>query len=95
MSLINTTDDLSVAAAAEHGGRAGIWIYASEVILSQWKAVVHVIDGFGVMQEEGTFGPVEQSLLATKDEGTEFEAGINIWEEWRQISSRAAILEIE
>ena len=73
MSLINTTDNLSVAATAEHWGRAGIRIHAGEVVWRQWKAAGLVIDGFGVVQEEGAFGLIELSLLATKDEGAEFE----------------------
>ena len=95
MSFINTAGDVSVAAAAEYGGRAGVGIYAGEVVWRQWKAAVRVIDGFCVVQEEGTFGLVELSLLAAKDEGAEFEAGVHIWEEWRQIGFRTAVLEIK
>ena len=39
------------------------------------------MDCFRVVQEEGTFGLVESSLLAAQDEGTELERSVNILEE--------------
>ena len=73
MLFIDAAGDFGVAAVAEYGRRAGIWIHAGEVVGRQWETAVRVIDGFGVVQEEGAFGLVEPSLLTTKDEGAEFE----------------------
>ena len=63
MLFIDAASNLCVAATAEYGGRAGIRIYASEVIRCQWKAAVLVINGFGVVQEEGAFGLIELVAL--------------------------------
>ena len=77
------------------GAVAGIRVDACEVGGSQREAAIRVVDGGGVVQEEGTFGLVETALRTTEDEGAEFEAGVDIGKEGRQIRSQAAILKVE
>ena len=40
---------------------------------AEGEAAIRVVDGGGVVQEEGAFGFGEAALLAAEDEGAEFE----------------------
>ena len=95
MALVDAAGDVGVAAGAEDGGGAGVGVDAGEVGRGQGEAAIRVVDGGGVVQEEGTFGFVETALLAAENEGAELETGVDIREERRQIRSQAAILKVE
>ena len=95
MALVDAAGDVGVAAGAEDGGRAGIGVDAGEVGRGQGEAAIRVVDGGGVVQEEGAFGLVEMALLSAENEGAELETGVDIGEERRQIRSQAAVLKVE
>ena len=59
------------------------------------KQRIRVVDGGGVVQEEGTLGLGETALLAAENEGAEFETGVDIGEKRRQIGSQPAVLKVE
>ena len=46
-------------------------------------------------RKKGALGLVEMALLAAENEGAEFETGVDIGEERRQIGSQAAVLKVE
>ena len=95
MALVDARVMSASRSGAEDRGRAGIGVDACEVGGSQGEAAIRVVDGGGVVQEEGTFGLVETALRTAEDEGAEFEAGVDIGKEGRQIRSQAAILKVE
>ena len=95
MAFVDAAGDVGVAAGAEDGGGAGIGVDAGEVGRGQGEAAIRVVDGGGVVQEEGAFGFVEMALLSAENEGAEFETGVDIGEERRQIRSKAAVLKVE
>ena len=73
MALVDAAGDVGVAAGAEDGGGAGIGVDAGEVGRGQGEAAIRVVDGGGVVQEEGAFGFVEMALRSAEDEGAELE----------------------
>ena len=95
MVFVDAAGYVGVAAGAEDRGGAGVGIDAGEVGRGEREAAIRVVDGGGVMQEEGAFGFREAALLAAEDEGTEFEAGVDVWEKGRKICSEASVLEIK
>ena len=95
MPLVDATGDVGVTLCSEDRRRAGVGVHAGEVRGRQCKAAVLVMDRFRVVQEEGAFGLIEQSLLSAEYEGAEFEAGVHVREERRQPCSEAAVLEVE
>ena len=75
MALVDAAGDVGVAAGAEDGGGAGVGVDAGEVGGSEWEATIRVVDGGGVVEEEGALGFGEAALFAAEDEGAEFECG--------------------
>ena len=62
MALVDAAGDVGVAAGAEDGGGAGVGVDAGEVGRGQGEAAIRVVDGGGVVQEEGAFGFGETAL---------------------------------
>ena len=73
VALVDSTGDVGVAAGAEDGGSAGVGVDTGEVGGGQGETAIRIVDGGGVVEEEGTVGLGEAALLAAEDEGTEFE----------------------
>ena len=95
MALVDAAGDVGVAAGAEDGGGAGVGVDAGEVGGGEGEAAILVVDGGGVVEEEGALGLGEAALFAAEDEGAEFEARSQRREEGRQFCSEAAVLEVE
>ena len=68
MAFVNPSRDFCVPARAEDRRGASIGVDAGEVGRGQGKAAIRVVDGSGVVQEEGAFGFVEMALLSAEDE---------------------------
>ena len=67
MALVDAACDLGISSAAKDRRRAGIRVDACEVGGSQGETAIRVVDGGGVVQEEGALGLVELALLAAED----------------------------
>ena len=95
MPLVDTAGDVGVAAGTENGRGTGIRVHAGEIRRRQGKAAVLFMDRFRIVQEEGALRFIESSCFPAKNEGAEFEAGIHVWKERWQVSSEAAVFEVE
>ena len=95
MAFVDAAGDVGVAAGAEDWGGAGVGVDAGEVGGSQGETASRIANGGGVVEEEGTVGLGEAALFTAEDEGAEFEAGVDVGKEGRQIGSQAAVLEVE
>lgn len=95
VAFVDAAGDVGVAAGAEDGGGAGVGVDAGEVGGGQGEAAVRIVDGGGVVEEEGAVGLGEAALLAAEDEGAEFEAGVDVWEEGWKVCSETTVLEVE
>ena len=80
---------------AEDGGGACVGVDAGEVGGSEGEAAIRVVNGGGVVEEEGAVGSVETAIFSAKDESAKLKAGIYVGEKGRQICSEAAVLEVE
>ena len=65
---------------AEDWGGAGVGVDAVEVGGNEGEAAIRIVDGGGVVKEEGAFGLVESAFLAAEDESAELEAVVDIGE---------------
>ena len=75
MARVDATSDLGIPAGAEDGRGAGVGVDTGEVVRREREAALAIIlDGRGVVEEEGAVGPVESPRLAAEDQGYELEA---------------------
>ena len=95
VAFVDAAGDVGVAAGAEDGGGAGVGVDAGEVGGGKGEAAIRIVDGGGVVEEEGAVGLGEEALLAAEDEGAEFEAGVDIREEGRKVCSETTVFEVE
>ena len=87
VALVDAAGYIGVAAGAEDGGGAGVGVDAGEVVGSQGETAIRIVNGGGVVEEEGTVGLGEAALVTAEDEGAEFEAGVDVGKVRRQLSS--------
>ena len=60
-----------------------------------WEGTVRVNGVFDVVQEESTLAIVERPFFSSKGDGAELESRVHVREEGRQISPKAAVLEVK
>ena len=86
MALVYARRVMSASRRVRKTGAVPVFgIDAGEVGRGQREAAFPVLDGGGVVQEEGAVGLIEASRLPTENESAKLETRIHIGEEGRQV----------